>query len=206
MHFSLLTTATPRRILFSKIDQMKHLLTAIACCLAVAGSSQTPYNPDSNGDNVIAMDDFLDFLPLYGGEFYPSPALDYDVVWITDNHTSDVAMHYMVDYAANSTNGNDIHISFDFTDDSISNFLNGTRLWFFVPSEYGVEAGLSVTFMEMCEDYEVESSRSFWLNGFFQNTIQNSRYYDGCDSTSSELYHGTLDKYFFLNGKFYQEH
>ena len=31
---------------------MKHLLTAIACCLAVAGSAQTPYNPDSDGDTT----------------------------------------------------------------------------------------------------------------------------------------------------------
>ena len=54
-----------------KTDQMKHLLTAIACCLAVAGSAQLPYNPDSNGDNIIAMDDLLDFLPLFGVEFYP---------------------------------------------------------------------------------------------------------------------------------------
>ena len=28
---------------------MKHLLTAIACCLAVAGSAQTSYNPDIEG-------------------------------------------------------------------------------------------------------------------------------------------------------------
>jgi len=50
---------------------MKHLLTAIACCLAVGGSAQFPYNPDSDGDNMIGMDDFLDFLPLFGAEFYP---------------------------------------------------------------------------------------------------------------------------------------
>lgn len=188
---------------------MKHLLTAIACCFALAGSAQTPYNPDSNGDNVIAMEDFLDFLPLFGGEFYPTPVLDTGVVWITENHTSEVAMHYMVDFQDNSTSGNDISIQFDFTDESVSNFLNGTRIWFFVPSEHGVDASLSMTFIEMCEDdeeYEWESIRWFYLNGFFQNTIPNSRSYNGCDSTSSDAYHGTLDKYFFLNGKFYQEH
>jgi len=48
---------------------MKHLLTAIACCLAVAGSAQTPYNPDSNGDNFIGSHDLLDFLPLYDSSF-----------------------------------------------------------------------------------------------------------------------------------------
>ncbi len=36
---------------------MKHLLTAIACCLAVAGSAQIHsaadgYNPDVNGDEI----------------------------------------------------------------------------------------------------------------------------------------------------------
>jgi len=51
---------------------MKHLLTAIACCLAVAGSAQFPYNPDSDGDNLIGMEDFLDFLPFFGGPFFPS--------------------------------------------------------------------------------------------------------------------------------------
>lgn len=50
---------------------MKHLLTAIACCLAVAGSAQTPYNPDSNSDNLMGAEDLMSLLSLYGGEFYP---------------------------------------------------------------------------------------------------------------------------------------
>ena len=54
---------------------MKHLLTAIACCLAVAGSAQTPYNPDSNGDNFIGSHDLLDFLPLYDSPFFASDAI-----------------------------------------------------------------------------------------------------------------------------------
>ena len=81
---------------------MKHLLTAIACCLAVAGGAQTPYNPDSNGDNVIAMDDFLDFLPLFGGEFFvqdsivyeyysdPNPTNYYDVTYVLIDEEVDV--------------------------------------------------------------------------------------------------------------------
>ena len=52
---------------------MKHLLTAIACCLAVAGSAQTPYNPDADGNNLIGVDDLTEFLPLWGQEFYPEP-------------------------------------------------------------------------------------------------------------------------------------
>jgi hypothetical protein len=49
-----------------KTDQMKHLLTAIACCLAVAGSAQTPYNPDSNGDGFVGSADLVSLLSLYG--------------------------------------------------------------------------------------------------------------------------------------------
>ena len=50
---------------------MKHLLTAIACFFALSMSAQFPYNPDSNSDNLVGIDDLMDLLPLYGGEFYP---------------------------------------------------------------------------------------------------------------------------------------
>lgn len=63
---------------------MKHLLTAIACCFAVAGSAQFPYNPDSNGDNFIGSHDLLDFLPLYDSPFF---ATDSIVVQIVDSVT-----------------------------------------------------------------------------------------------------------------------
>jgi hypothetical protein len=53
---------------------MKHLLTAIACCLAVAGSAQTPYNPDSNGDNFIGSEDVLELLSEYGTDFFALPS------------------------------------------------------------------------------------------------------------------------------------
>ena len=49
-----------------KTDQMKHLLTAIVCCLAVAGSAQTPYNPDSNSDGFVGSADLVSLLSLYG--------------------------------------------------------------------------------------------------------------------------------------------
>ena len=53
---------------------MKHLLTAIACCLAVAGSAQfipqqMGYNPDVNGDELIGVEDLMGTLSLYGSEF-----------------------------------------------------------------------------------------------------------------------------------------
>jgi hypothetical protein len=58
---------------------MKHLLTAIACCLAVAGSAQTPYNPDSNTDYVIGVDDLMGLLSLFGGDFLPSYEIEKQV-------------------------------------------------------------------------------------------------------------------------------
>ena len=37
------------------MNQMKQLLTVIACCLAVAGSAQTdwPWNPDYDSDQMV---------------------------------------------------------------------------------------------------------------------------------------------------------
>ena len=54
---------------------MKYLVTVIACFVLVSVSAQTPYNPDSDSDNLIGFDDLLDFLPLYGQEFYPETVL-----------------------------------------------------------------------------------------------------------------------------------
>ena len=57
---------------------MKHLLTAIACCLAAAGSAQTPYNPDSDDNGLIGSADLISLLALYGGNF--DAVLD-EAVW-----------------------------------------------------------------------------------------------------------------------------
>ena len=59
---------------------MKHLLTAIACFFALSMSAQTPYNPDSDSDNVIGSVDLLDLLPLYGGPFFPSTDVTIDTL------------------------------------------------------------------------------------------------------------------------------
>ena len=47
---------------------MKHLLTAIACCLTVAGSAQT-WNPDADFDNVIGVNDLMALLSVFGTEW-----------------------------------------------------------------------------------------------------------------------------------------
>ena len=59
---------------------MKHLLTAIACCLAVAGSAQT-WNPDADFDNVIGVNDLMALLSVFGSEWtadYPQDP-EYDL-------------------------------------------------------------------------------------------------------------------------------
>ena len=44
-------------------------------------SAQFPYNPDSNSDNLVGIDDLMDLLPLYGGEFFvdSTPTINYFV-------------------------------------------------------------------------------------------------------------------------------
>ena len=55
-------------------DQMKHLLTAIACFFALSMSAQfipqqMGYNPDVDGDEVIGVNDLMGTLSLYGSLF-----------------------------------------------------------------------------------------------------------------------------------------
>lgn len=64
---------------------MKHLLTAIACCLAVASFGQGttiheyPWNPDWNNDNFVGSSDLTGFLSAFGSEFgNPPEPCDYD--------------------------------------------------------------------------------------------------------------------------------
>ena len=64
---------------------MKHLFTAIACCLVVAcfGQGTTiheyPWNPDWNNDNFVGSSDLTGFLSVYGSEYgNPPEPCDYD--------------------------------------------------------------------------------------------------------------------------------
>ena len=64
-----------------KTDQMKHLLTAIACCLAVAGSAQfipqpMGYNPDSNSDGFVGAEDLMGLLSLFGTPYDDGDSVD----------------------------------------------------------------------------------------------------------------------------------
>ena len=53
---------------------MKHLLAAATCLVTLSVSAQFPYNPDSNGDQLIGAEDLLTFLSWFGGGFsLPTP-------------------------------------------------------------------------------------------------------------------------------------
>lgn len=58
---------------------MKHLMTLLALVVAVTAGAQTewPWNPDSDSDNIIGIEDLLSVLSVFGSEFYieyPAPA------------------------------------------------------------------------------------------------------------------------------------
>ena len=51
---------------------MKHLMTLAALFVSSLAMAQMPYNPDSNGDNVVGSGDLLTFLTFYGNELIQS--------------------------------------------------------------------------------------------------------------------------------------
>ena len=60
-------------------------MTLMALVVAVTAGAQGttiheyPWNPDRNNDNLIGVDDLLDFLPVFGDEFgNPPEPCDYD--------------------------------------------------------------------------------------------------------------------------------
>ena len=73
---------------------MRLLFTALACLINVSISAQVityPYNPDSDTDNLIAIQDLMDLLTVYGNEFFPeSVTVDGVVIteWLEQNGNS----------------------------------------------------------------------------------------------------------------------
>ena len=47
---------------------MKQLMTLAALFVSSLAMAQMPYNPDSNGDNMVGSTDLLDFLTFYDNE------------------------------------------------------------------------------------------------------------------------------------------
>jgi len=75
---------------------MKHLLTAIACCLAVAGSAQSdayPFNPDSDGDGLIGVADLLALLSDFGMDAEVQTCFKGEICHFYAQQQSGVAVH-----------------------------------------------------------------------------------------------------------------
>lgn len=69
---------------------MKTTLLTLACLAFTIAHSQTPYNPDSDGDNLIGAFDLVDFLPLYGQPFFPESTslVIFETGYLTGSDTS----------------------------------------------------------------------------------------------------------------------
>ena len=55
----------------------KFIASVSFCACTILVTAQTPYNPDSDGNNLINFNDLLSFLPLFGMEFFPDDSLAY---------------------------------------------------------------------------------------------------------------------------------
>ena len=100
---------------------MKHLLTAIACCLAMAGSAQfipqpIGYNPDSNNDGFVGSEDLMGLLSLYGTPFDNGDSVDIVTLDFTgfENDTLSVPENadvvYLLSGDSTSTPSNERHV------------------------------------------------------------------------------------------------
>ena len=144
---------------------MKHLLTAIACFFALSMSAQTPYNPDSNGDNFVDIADFLDFLPNYGQDFYPAPVSpSSSVVVVTDNLTTELADHYIIPVLENDAfncpdydydGANTVYIVTEPSQNYDAQFANGTLFEFVFPESFFSEP--DVVAVALCSTVTYES-------------------------------------------------
>ncbi|MDA7749944.1 hypothetical protein N8877_00280 [bacterium] len=55
----------------TKLTEMKHFMTALVCLFAMNMSAQTywPYNPDSDNDGMITVEDLMSVLSNFGSEW-----------------------------------------------------------------------------------------------------------------------------------------
>jgi len=152
---------------------MKHLLTAIACCLAVAGSAQTPYNPDSNSDNFIGSHDLLDFLPLYNTPFFADDSV---IIQTIDSITPSV-------YCGNSeyiySNDDSLDcVSFGYFEDYGAFTIEATASWY---------DGTCTQYFTSCVQANVPENiheDTNWLD----NTAGSQIFYLPIDSSWKQLY------------------
>lgn len=77
---------------------MKHLLTAIACCFALAGSAQNdgyPFNPDSDGDDIVGVNDLMALLSYYGEEPFVQTCFRGEIYSCIDPQASSFMYYYL---------------------------------------------------------------------------------------------------------------
>ena len=154
---------------------MKHLLIAIVCCLAVAGSAQTPYNPDENADGLIGSADLVSLLSFYGALFDSDSLSVVSVAELTQQQTllsnGDSTTVFLVP--------NDVDVVlYDHSSDSC--YYYSLQLEGDAPRSLLVQSG---------------GSPFVWNN---QSLIRG-----GCDEMESPSATGVLNQYVRINGKIY---
>jgi len=150
---------------------MKHLLTAIACCLAVAGSAQTPYNPDEDGDNFITNEDLLSLLSLYGESFAPSFINSEEICIVPNNElesdcydTSNLPEVIFVTYSEIVDSWGDFptnhFFQFEFEEGTEPSLPNGMQFWVLTSGD----SHTSVFSIELITDSEIVDFQSFMFS------------------------------------------
>jgi hypothetical protein len=191
-----------RRITSLYTDQMKHLLTAIACCLAVAGSTQTPvaYNPDADGDGLIGSEDLLVFLTEYGTSFtslfYTDEAISatYDAE-SNDWGVQEFAPIYIVDTreAVSDPYYYTLSVNIEANDANGLEPLNGCEFWFITEGPFEDDFLIDI---QIAMDCDASLSYVADYGGFSIEDFHS--YSESCNSTQREL---RLRKFMYLNGE-----
>ena len=190
---------------------MKHLLTVIACCLAVAGSAQTPvaYNPDVNGDNYVGSADLVALLSEYGTSYLPLYySSDAQYVPYTEPLgfvIEELASLYVIDCRLITYGDpNYAEILFEvFDGDDYLMPLNGSEFWFITE---GLTLGGRVSWInnfstEECGTWEEHEYGFEFSNELHTGWVQHS---NACLwGYSPPSYHNlVMSKMMFLNGEF----
>jgi len=161
---------------------MKHLMTLIALVVAVTAGAQGttiheyPWNPDSNNDNLIGVDDLLDFLPVFGDEFgnppepctYDGTPLEEFAIGVADGsivldsmfieyELEDVSTYYLLGCPDPVTDTLIVAQSF-----MLENFTIGSNVW------YGIGSNGN-GYIEVYFQYELTSGTYNWY--FYANSL-----------------------------------
>ena len=165
---------------------MKHLLTAIACCLAVAGSAQTPvsYNPDSDGDYFVGAEDLLALLSEYGTSFTPlqytseAVVVPYTAGEYPPFYTEEYSTLYIIDTRLSEYTESEFWIyanvgfgTYDETAGEHVPHLNGTEFWFIIPSFHGLSIVMEVEYSEYNPTFQRRGRTGSWVTDWGTNDL-----------------------------------